>query len=179
MDSVATRLSAPATEDANLTLAQGVARGEPRAIGEAYERYGPAMLRVAAAVLSSVIEAEDAVQEVFVRLLLRRRAPMDLRAYLMQATRNECVSRIRRRRPEEPLSDTIVAPAKPCEASHLYAALARLPEEQREVVALKVYGELTFAEIGAATGVPLNTAASRYRYALEKLRGMLSGEDDA
>lgn len=52
----------------------------------------------------------------------------------------------------------------------LQAALARLPESQREVVTLKIWGELTFAEIAAALDIPANTAASRYRYALEDLR---------
>jgi RNA polymerase sigma-70 factor (ECF subfamily) len=52
-------------------------------------------------------------------------------------------------------------------------ALEELPEEQREVVVMKLWGGLTFAEIGEAVGVPANTAATRYRYALEKMGGML------
>ena len=52
----------------------------------------------------------------------------------------------------------------------LQAALSRLPEEQRAVVTLKVWGGLTFAEIAVALDMPANTAASRYRYALEELR---------
>jgi len=49
-------------------------------------------------------------------------------------------------------------------------ALDRLPVEQREVVTLKIWGGLTFAEIAEALEIPANTAASRYRYALEELR---------
>ncbi len=49
-------------------------------------------------------------------------------------------------------------------------ALAELPPEQREVITLKIWGELTFAEIGQALGIPANTAASRYRYGLSELR---------
>jgi RNA polymerase sigma-70 factor (ECF subfamily) len=56
-------------------------------------------------------------------------------------------------------------------------ALAALPLEQREVIALKVDAGLTFAEIAEVTGVSPNTAASRYRYALEKLREHLGGPD--
>jgi RNA polymerase sigma-70 factor (ECF subfamily) len=55
----------------------------------------------------------------------------------------------------------------------LEKALAELPEEQREVVVMRMWGGLTLEEIGAAVGVPLNTVASRYRYALEKLRSNL------
>jgi RNA polymerase sigma-70 factor (ECF subfamily) len=52
--------------------------------------------------------------------------------------------------------------------------MRRLPEEQREVLALKIWGEQTFEQIGASLGVPPNTAASRYRYALKTLRRELS-----
>jgi RNA polymerase sigma-70 factor (ECF subfamily) len=49
-------------------------------------------------------------------------------------------------------------------------AVSRLPEMYREVITLKVWGGLTFAEIAAALGIPANTAASRYRYGLTELR---------
>lgn len=52
----------------------------------------------------------------------------------------------------------------------LQDALGRLPVTQRDVVTLKIWGELTFAEIAEALDIPANTAASRYRYALEELR---------
>ena len=64
-------------------------------------------------------------------------------------------------------------------ADRLRRALRALPEEQRTVIALKIEGELTFEQIAEATGVGVNTAMSRYRYALEKLRGWMgaaSGE---
>lgn len=48
--------------------------------------------------------------------------------------------------------------------------VATLPAEQREVLTMKIWGELTFREIGEALDIPANTAASRYRYALEALR---------
>lgn len=56
------------------------------------------------------------------------------------------------------------------------AALQKLPEIHREVVTLKIWGELTFAEIAAALEIPANTAASRYRYGLELLRKELQTE---
>jgi RNA polymerase sigma-70 factor (ECF subfamily) len=52
----------------------------------------------------------------------------------------------------------------------IQGALAGLPAEQREVITLKVWGDLTFSEIGEALGIPANTAASRYRYGLAELR---------
>ncbi len=55
-------------------------------------------------------------------------------------------------------------------AELLQNAMKRLPDIYREVIMLKIWGELTFAEIGVAVGVPANTAASRYRYGLGELR---------
>jgi RNA polymerase sigma-70 factor (ECF subfamily) len=57
-------------------------------------------------------------------------------------------------------------------------ALAALPPEQREVVRLKVYEQLTFAEISRSVRASVNTVASRYRYALEKLRKALGEPAD-
>jgi len=68
------------------------------------------------------------------------------------------------------------APAEaPADPGPLERALRELPAEQREVLALKIDGGLTFARISAVLGVSPNTAASRYRYALEKLRERLKG----
>jgi RNA polymerase sigma-70 factor (ECF subfamily) len=60
----------------------------------------------------------------------------------------------------------------PC-GERLQRALVALPLEQREVIMLKIDGELTFAQIAQVIGASMNTAASRYRYALEKLRKLL------
>jgi RNA polymerase sigma-70 factor (ECF subfamily) len=59
----------------------------------------------------------------------------------------------------------------------LETALASLPVEQREVVVLKVYEGLSFKEIAELTDISINTIASRYRYAIEKLRGVLSATE--
>ena len=53
------------------------------------------------------------------------------------------------------------------------SAMRELPEEQRAAVHLKLWEEMTFAEIAATLGVSANTAASRYRYALDKLGDLL------
>ena len=56
------------------------------------------------------------------------------------------------------------------------AALRELPEEQREVLVMKIWGGLTFAQVGEALAISANTAGSRYRYALERLREALAEE---
>jgi RNA polymerase sigma-70 factor (ECF subfamily) len=55
-------------------------------------------------------------------------------------------------------------------ALELQSALRGLPDEQREVIVLHVWGELSFEEVAEALSIPANTAASRYRYGLSKLR---------
>jgi len=58
----------------------------------------------------------------------------------------------------------------------LLRAVERLPDQQKEVVTLKIWGELTFDEIARTLDESLNTVASRYRYALEKLRDWVPEE---
>ncbi len=124
--------------------------------------------------------AEDALQTTFLALFERPMPPT--RAYLYASVRNAALNLLRSRgRAErrerrsgrtELFEDSGAASVADREA--VEAALAGLPEEQREVVVLKVWSGMTFAEIGEAIGAPSNTAASRYRYALEKLRRSLS-----
>ncbi len=61
-------------------------------------------------------------------------------------------------------------------AAKLDVARAELPDEQREIVVLHLQGELTFREIARLQQVSINTAQSRYRYGLNKLRSALDGE---
>ncbi|MFM7181020.1 MAG: RNA polymerase sigma factor [Verrucomicrobiales bacterium] len=58
-------------------------------------------------------------------------------------------------------------------ATEISGALRKLPDSQREVLTLKIWNQLTFQEIGETLGISENTAASRYRYALEALRRIL------
>ena len=60
------------------------------------------------------------------------------------------------------------------DAEALELALRELPPEQQEVVTLKIWGDLTFQEIGETLDISINTAASRYRYAMDKLKEKLT-----
>src|SRR5580765_5467958 len=154
-------------------------------LAELYDRHGAALFRVAWTLLRSRPDAEDAVQEVFLALA---RSPSTLkrienpRAYLFSALRH-AAARIVARRKNEPLPDEppVRAPVAELDidvADQLERGLASLPGEQREVIGLKIDGGLTFAEIAAVLGIRLKTAASRYRYALEKLRSTLDAARD-
>src|SRR2546427_10754731 len=122
--------------------------------------------------------AEDVVHQVFLRLLSAEltmpEAPV---AYVYRAVRNAALNARRnglRLVELDPQSSIFRHRGGNQEAAlALERALAELPEEQREVVVMRGWSGLTLEEIAAATTTPLNTAASRYRYALEKLREKL------
>jgi RNA polymerase sigma-70 factor (ECF subfamily) len=156
-------------------LRRGLAAGEADAFARLYDRFAPALFRTAWGLLGSAEEAEDAVQDVFVSLLKAQPAAVaDLRAYLFAALRHAAGKRRTRQRPAEPLPAELPGPpGPPSPDEDLERALRRLPAEQREAVVLKVDGGLTFAELAAVLGISPNTAASRYRYALAKLRDLM------
>jgi len=77
------------------------------------------------------------------------------------------------------INDSLVTDCPdPSDKESLSLALARLPEEQREVIVLRFFEELTLKEIAAVCGLSLNTVASRYRYGLSKLKSLLEAKDD-
>jgi RNA polymerase sigma-70 factor (ECF subfamily) len=166
--------------------------GDPRpvepgdAVAALYDRFAPALYRTALTLLSRSDLAEDAVQETFVGLVRARVEPTDLenaKAYLFAALRHAAAKVLTRQARDRcvPLTELDERPGarRPDlhRAAELEWAVRTLPADQREVIALKIDGGLTFAEIAACLGVSPNTAASRYRYALEKLRATL-GEAD-
>lgn len=134
-------------------------------------------------IVGDTAAAEDAVHQVFVKLLASDSPRDDIRsaaAYLRQAVRNQCYSWLRARRQDRMEAATDagsllepVGPASQDDRLMLEQALRALPPEQREVVHLKVFEGLTFKQIATLTHIPLNTAASRYRYAIDKLATQL------
>jgi RNA polymerase sigma-70 factor (ECF subfamily) len=163
-------------------LVSALAEGRADGFAALYDRLGASLLRVARVMLHSWGEAEDAVQDVFVELVRRREQlarVRDLDAYVFVMLRHMVGRRIERQRTEQRhlRQMTPVGPQSPVASlpDDLDEALKSLPAEQREVIALKIDGGLTFAQIGVVLNVSPNTAASRYRYALEKLRRVLEG----
>ncbi len=133
--------------------------------------------RFAWSVTKDEMMARDVVQELFLKLARDADAitkARSERAVIFTMVRNLALDALRRRAREEKALEaweqepTWFEPAADHEA--LTAALAMLPEEQRSVVHLHVWEEMSFREIGELLALPTQTIASRYRYALEKLR---------
>ena len=144
-----------------------------------FSEFGPGLLLFARQWVRSPTDAEDIVQEAFVKFW-RRNHRVDNRALLYATVRSIALDLIRRdsrraRREAEAFSDAEQSIEPQFELGDesqraLAAAVDRLPHEQREVLVMKIWSELTFAEIATALGISNNTAASRYRYALTALK---------
>jgi RNA polymerase sigma-70 factor (ECF subfamily) len=150
------------------------------------DRHGPALVLLARAWVPDRADAEDVVQEAFVRFWRSRHRAADPTAYLFACVKRSALDWVRSRgrrarreaasaRPEgEPLFDGPLEQAE--RRAAVAAALAALPDAQHEVLVMRIWGGLTFPQIAAALGVPADTAASRFRYALGKLRELLAEE---
>ena len=144
-----------------------------------FSQLAPGLLLFARQWVHSAADAEDIVQDAFVKFW-RRNHNVQNRALLYATVRSTALDRIRRdsrraRREREAIADLeqAVEPEFQTEDESqraLAMAMERLPNEQREVLVMKIWNELSFAEIGQALGISQNTAASRYRYALRALK---------
>jgi len=140
-----------------------------------YDQHGSALVAYARGFVTDAAAAEDVVHQVFLRFLsVEIRMPDAPVAYVYRAVRNAALNARRsgsRLTELNPQSSVFRHGGEDQEAAlALERALAELPEEQREVVVMRVWSGLTLEEIAVAVGAPLNTIASRHRYALEKLR---------
>jgi RNA polymerase sigma-70 factor (ECF subfamily) len=155
-----------------------------------FQLYGPKLLLCARQWTRSLADAEDVLQEAFIRYWKHQRhLPGEPMALLVTSVRRAALDLGRRdgRRVarEEWAAETEGAPVALFERSledddrrlAIEDALRRIPPEQREVLVLKIWGELTFEQIAAELDLPPNTAASRYRYALAALRRELTAAD--
>ena len=155
-------------------------------LADIYDACAEGLFRYAAVLLADPAAAEDAVHQVFAKLAAMGRRLDEIgamAAYLRQAVRNECFGLLkrqsRRRQTAEHTAALLeAAPGDVSEGLHelrqaLERSLRALPTKQREVVHMKVYERMTFEQIAKMLAIPTNTAVSRYRYALLRLRKLL------
>jgi len=164
--------------------------GSRDALRRIYEKHLNRLLTLAMALLNDAGDAEDVVHDVFVSFAESAeefRLAGSLKSYLATCVVNRARDRIRahQRAPamldeSEPISSDVNGPdhAIVCseESGRLNHAIAQLPTEQREVIVLRLKGEMKFREIASLEGASVNTIQGRYRYGLNKLRSILNGE---
>ncbi len=166
-------------------------RGDPAAFCRIYEKHRDDLLKTAAALLNDRAAIEDVLHDVFVefaRSVGRFELRGSLKGYLAICVANRArdLNRMKRRCAAVDLDEVpprMANGAGPEQAAmsremvaRLDAAMAELPDEQREIIVLHVQSKLPFREIARLRAIPINTAMSRYRYGLDKLRSLLNGE---
>ena len=165
--------------------------GNREAFRAIYEKYAADLLTLAANLLYDSSAAEDIVQEVFISFVKsvdRFHLRGSLKGYLSTCVANRARDYIRqkKRRPSVAINEAaqitsdVNSPIQLVicteELQKLKEAITHLPYEQREVVVLRVHGEMKFRQIAKLQDVSVKTALSRYRYGVDKLRSMLNGE---
>ena len=173
---------------------RGIAAGQPRALGELYDRHAGVLYALASRMLKDASEAEEVVQDVFVQVW-RHAVTYDAtrasaRGWLLMMTRSRAIDRIRARqaRPgtgpstSDAASLSRIADSSPGQdialidlesIARLKAALGELPEPMRVALDLAYYEGLTQSAIADRLGEPLGTIKTRMRTALTKLRAAL------
>ncbi|MEU4814751.1 MULTISPECIES: RNA polymerase sigma factor [Micromonospora] len=158
--------------------------GDEAALREAYDRYGRAVLHLAATTLVNRSDAEDVTQATFVAAWLGREtfdpAKGSLVGWLLGIGRRKVVDRIRASARETRVVETVKQLPEPVSTGpdpdtvvdRLVVAdeLARLPDEQRRMLELAFYDDLTHQQIAAVTGVPLGTVKSHIRRGMQSLK---------
>ena len=150
-----------------------------------YDEHAQALFAFVLNLTRDEADTRDVLQEIFLKLARQPSLLDDARsprAFLLRMAHNLAIDQIRRRTTRqanydrlalEPVELFEAAPDDQAFRDQLATALAELPPDQRAVVHLKLWEEMTFEEIAATLDIPPNTAASRYRYGLDKLRDRL------
>jgi RNA polymerase sigma-70 factor, ECF subfamily len=158
----------PEPTDLDYALLRKVARGETAALAELIRRYQTRLHQVAYRLLKDPLEAEDALQEVFLKVYEhahRFEPKASVSAWLHRITANHCLNLLRARRPQDSLDQEEAAAlpdagASPLEtleeqalSRRLEELLAALPENQRRALVLKRFGGLSYQEIAGEMGL--------------------------
>ncbi|MEY2407552.1 MAG: hypothetical protein QOF48_222 [Verrucomicrobiota bacterium] len=152
-----------------------------------YDEHAAAVFAFLLNVTRNEADTRDLMQELFIKLAQQPellRGVRNVRSFLLRLSHNASIDAMRRRGAREKKHDDLagesdgifVASLQTDEAAFrdaVSSALGQLPAEQRAVVHLKLWEGMTFEAIADALGLPANTAASRYRYGLDKLREQL------
>lgn len=174
-------------------LLQQIARGDVRAVGELYDRYGATLFPIALRIVRDRSEAEDVLHDAFVSVNERASQYTPERgsviAWLVTLVRNLSIDRTRRRErrgtlarevlPHEPpasVRDPERLTSEASERTKIRRALDSLPEAQRQTLEVAFFEGLSYPEIAARENVPLGTIKSRAARALGALREALVKE---
>ena len=174
----------------DLELIQALKTGQPSALGKLYDRYGSVVYGLALKILKNAQEAEDLTQEIFVSFWHKNTydpARGSLSNYLVMMTRSRSLDKLRSRSSRSKFLErwrqtTTQAFSRSAfeqvdiwdTSQQVQEALAQLPEQQRKVLEMAYYQDLSQSEIAKTLNIPLGTVKTSARQALKKLRKILS-----
>jgi RNA polymerase sigma-70 factor (ECF subfamily) len=165
--------------------------GDSAAFGQLFRRYAPVLQRVLRAGLPSASEADDLVQQTFLQVHRARHdfdRKLPLRPWIFTIALNlkRESFRSRKRRPEGPFDETTAsvpahgsADGRTNAIRALAGPLSRLPDDQREVIALHWFGGMTFPEVATVVGATTGAVKLRAHRGYVTLRSMLGIEGTA
>ncbi|KAB2962158.1 MAG: sigma-70 family RNA polymerase sigma factor [Thermoanaerobaculia bacterium] len=177
----------------DLALVRRMAQRDPSALAALYDRFGGLLLGVARRILGPAAESEEVLQESFLQAWIQaeRYDPgrSSVSTWLVLIARSRALDRLRTRKSRQRTAEAAAAETLPetsgqAESNVLQterrrrvrAALAELPEEQRQVLELAFWEGLSQTEIATRTGAPLGTVKTRALLGMKKLRQQLRDE---
>ncbi len=156
---------------------EGCKAGRRRAFEPLVRRYGPRAYRFALGIVGDAEEAKDLSQEAFIRAYGAMERFDETRSFypwFLTILRNVCLSYLRRRRPKVALEDVPEIPARPELAPEvrlaMETALLSLKEADREILVMKAFQDMSYAEIAETLGIPRGTVMSRLYHARRRLK---------
>ncbi len=175
-------------------MLQQIAVGDENALALLYDRYGRSAYSLAYRILGDAHSAEDVVQEAFLNVwrmagsFSHRRG--EARSWLLSVVHHRAIDAWRRRRSRptttpvleynEPVAETEAVwqqVANSIDYETIKRAMNKLPNEQREVIAMAYFDGYTHREIAEVTKIPLGTVKGRIRRGMDKLRNLLDNQE--
>ena len=154
--------------------------GNAELFHQVYAQYGPALYRFCLLQLKNAADAEDALQEVFLKRLYRAPdfdSPEHEKRWLYRVALNQCRDELRRKRRTEVPLEEVVLLAMPEAERELVAQVAALPEKLRTVIHLHYYEGYTVEELAALLGVSAGAVKMRLLRGREALRREMEGAE--
>ncbi|MEY8705985.1 RNA polymerase sigma factor [Bacteroides faecichinchillae] len=155
---------------------------QSRELAELIEAERTHLLRYACYRIGNLVDAEDAIQDIFVQLHTREKdhksqTPANMRNYLYRSLANLCTDRLRKVQYlqfvslEQVTNYSEDTPEDFEQEFRLISTLlATIPEEQAEVIRLRIHSDKSFAEIAEILDMPVSSVKSRFQYGIEKIR---------
>lgn len=157
----------------------------------AYLTHKQSLLAVAQNITRCQALAEDAIQIAFAKLVQKQLAATDLKAYIFMCVRNAAIDIVRKQKLESEIAESFFESPNGQDANsqidsviqdeqrqQVKDAIDSLPQQDREIILLKVYSGFTFEKVAEITKSSTSTVATRYRRLLEKLKSRLKKNDE-